>query len=114
MIGLAISAINAGCALRREPAPLRPGAWTKVLDPAGTHGVLTVGGTLEQAVYLALKLKYAARLQTLAGSEQLRPLSCGTVREQDAEACFVGRAHVEMTFDYWRRRAAARHPNALS
>jgi L-fuculose-phosphate aldolase len=76
------------------------------------HGLLTVGKTLEEGVYLAVLLEQAAQLTVLARS-------IGDIRSVRPELARA--AHdfllkdkvVSGTFDYWARCAARKHPEAL-
>lgn len=68
------------------------------------HGLLTAGESVETAVYLAVSLENAARLQLLAGA-------CGTIRvppahlSEEARKFLTARPLVDATFNYWARQA---------
>lgn len=77
------------------------------------HGILTVGATLEEAIYLAVLLERAAQLHLLARAVgQIRM----TERKLAAEAhdFLLKRPIVDSTFDYWARLLVAKYPETLS
>jgi L-fuculose-phosphate aldolase len=76
------------------------------------HGLLTVGKTLEEAVYLAVLLEQAAQLSVLARSiGEIRPVPAELA--QVAHDFLLKESIVNGTFDYWARCTARKHPEAL-
>jgi L-fuculose-phosphate aldolase len=77
------------------------------------HGLLTVGDSVEAAVYLAVSFENAARLQMLAQS-------AGTIRlppagpAADARRFLTGSSFVNATFNYWARQAIRQDAAVLS
>jgi L-fuculose-phosphate aldolase len=67
------------------------------------HGLLTAGGSIEEAVYLAVFFERAARMQ-------LRAIAAGGFREVEPRLAEAARefllqpAIVSATFAYWSRR----------
>jgi L-fuculose-phosphate aldolase len=76
------------------------------------HGILTAGDTLARAVYLAVNLESAARLQLLSASAGYKPLSIDSDLAADAKQFVTSTKFVEATFEYWCRQTAKRYPEA--
>jgi L-fuculose-phosphate aldolase len=77
------------------------------------HGLLTTGGTLEQAVYRAVLLEQAAQVQLLAQSiGAIRTLAPELARE--AHDFLLKDSVVNATFAYWARQIVRKHPETLS
>jgi L-fuculose-phosphate aldolase len=77
------------------------------------HGMLTTGKTIEEAVYLAVLLEQAARLQLLARAVgDIRTVPQHLARE--AHDYMLKQSIVNATFDSWARRVARKYPEALS
>jgi L-fuculose-phosphate aldolase len=77
------------------------------------HGLLTIGNTLEEAVYLAILLEQAAQLQVRASSiGNIRPVN--QERSREAHDFLLRDKLINSTFDYWARRVARRYPEALA
>ena len=76
------------------------------------HGIITVGKSIEEALYLAISLENAARLH-------MRARSLGEIRRvreelgPEARDFLLSKEIVHTTFDAWARMTAARHPEAL-
>jgi L-fuculose-phosphate aldolase len=77
------------------------------------HGILTAGDSLEKAVYLAVHLEHAARLQLLGAAAGYQPLPVSPDLALEARTFLTSAKLVSMTFDYWSRQARKRHPDAL-
>jgi L-fuculose-phosphate aldolase len=77
------------------------------------HGILTAGDTLEKAVYLAVSLESAARLQLLCATSGYKPLPIDPRLAADAKLFLTSNKFVDATFEYWCRQSAKRHPEAL-
>jgi L-fuculose-phosphate aldolase len=77
------------------------------------HGMLTVGETLEQAVFLAANAEFAARVQLLARAAGYVPRELDPERARDAKNFVTSPKFVSATFDYWVRRTARKYPEAL-
>jgi L-fuculose-phosphate aldolase len=77
------------------------------------HGLLTIGNTLEEAVYLAILLEQAAQLQVQASSiGNIRPVN--QERSREAHDFLLRDKLINSTFDYWARRTARRYPEAIA
>lgn len=77
------------------------------------HGILTVGETLEEAVYLAVLLERAAQLHLLArAAGQIRVP--GRELAMEAHDFLLKRPIIDSTFDYWARLVLAKYPETLS
>jgi len=76
------------------------------------HGILTAGDTLARAVYLAVNLESAARLQLLSTSAGYKPLSIDSELAADAKRFVTSAKFVDATFEYWCRQTARRYPEA--
>lgn len=78
------------------------------------HGMLTVGAGIEEATYLAVLLEQGAGVQlaAMATGRPIRAVDPALARE--ARDFLLKPAFVAATFDYWARRAARRHPDALA
>ena len=64
------------------------------------HGLLTTGESLQAAVYLAVMLERACRMQILAGgAARIRPID--PVRAREAYRFLTKKALVAATVDYW-------------
>jgi L-fuculose-phosphate aldolase len=77
------------------------------------HGLLTVGDSVESAVYLAVAFEHAARLQMLAqsvGSIRLPPADLAA----EARRFLTGSSLVNATFNYWARQAIRQDTAVLS
>jgi len=72
----------------------------------GHHGLLTVGGSVESAVYLAVSFENAARLQLLASASGKIQLPAAELAEQ-AREFLTRRSIVNATFNYWARQVIA-------
>lgn len=77
------------------------------------HGLLTVGSSLDEAVYLAGLFEHAARLHLLAAATGAQIATLPTQRAQEAHDFLLKPKMISQTVDYWLRQAARRHPNAL-
>jgi L-fuculose-phosphate aldolase len=77
------------------------------------HGILTTGGTLEKAVYLAVNLENAARLQILCASSGYKPVPVNAELALEAKSFLTSSKFVDATFEYWCRQTAKRYPEAL-
>ncbi len=77
------------------------------------HGLLTVGSSLEEAVYLAGLFEHAARLQLLAGASGAQISHISPQRAQEAHDFLLKPKMISQTVDYWLRQAARAHPDAL-
>ena len=70
------------------------------------HGLLTAGGSVEEATYLAVFFERAARMQLRAmaagGFKQVAPALA-----EEARAFLLQPSIVRATFAYWARRARA-------
>jgi L-fuculose-phosphate aldolase len=77
------------------------------------HGILTAGDTLARAVYLAVNLESAARLQLFAASAGYKPLPIDSELAADAKKFVTSAKFVEATFEYWCRQTAKRYPDTL-
>jgi len=76
------------------------------------HGLLTVGKTLEEAVYMAVLFEQAAQLTVLARSiGEIQSIDPGLARA--ARDFLLKDEIVTGTFDYWARCTARKHPEAL-
>lgn len=75
------------------------------------HGLITVGQSLEEALYLAAHLEQAARLQILASGlgAPIKPISPERARE--AHDFLLSAEMVDQTVDYWFRQTLRRHPD---
>ena len=78
------------------------------------HGMLTVGRTLEHAVYLAVNLELAARVQGLVNASQrpARPVEPDLARK--AYDMATQDMFIDPNVEYWMRLTEKRHPDALS
>jgi L-fuculose-phosphate aldolase len=77
------------------------------------HGLLTVGDSVEHAVYLAVAFENAARLQMLAqsvGSIRLPPAELAA----EAGRFLTGSSLVNATFNYWARQVIRQDAAVLS
>ncbi len=77
------------------------------------HGILTAGADLDGAVFRAVHLEHAARLQCLCRSAGYAPLAVDPELASEARRFVTAPKFIEMTFDYWCRQALRRHPDAL-
>jgi L-fuculose-phosphate aldolase len=77
------------------------------------HGILTAGDTLQKAVYLAVHLESAARLQLLSCSSGYKPLPVEAELASDAKRFLTSSKFVDATFEYWCRQSAKRYPEAV-
>jgi len=77
------------------------------------HGILTVGGTLEKALYLAVNLEYAAQLQYLCTSSGATPKPVADHLAREARGFITAPKVVEATAGYWLRLMLRRYPEAL-
>jgi L-fuculose-phosphate aldolase len=76
------------------------------------HGLLTVGRSLEEAVYLAVLFEHAAQLQVLARSVgEIRAVPDDEARQ--AHEFLLKDSIVNGTFNYWARCIARKYPDAL-
>jgi L-fuculose-phosphate aldolase len=77
------------------------------------HGLLTVGKSIEEAVYRAVLLEHAAQVQLLAQSagsiKAIQPQLARQARDFLLKDKFVA-----ATFDYWARTAGRRYPEVFS
>lgn len=78
------------------------------------HGLLTVGGSLDEAVYLAGLFEHAARLQLLACASGTPIAAIAPDRAREAHDFLLKPRMISQTVDYWLRQAARRHPDALT
>lgn len=78
------------------------------------HGLLTVGTSLDEAVYLAGLFEHAARLQLLATASGAPIAPIAPERAQEAHDFLLKPRMISQTVDYWLRQAAHRHPDALT
>jgi len=78
------------------------------------HGMLTVGASLEEAMYLAVLMEHAARVQlaALATGKPIRSLDPKLALP--AKEFLLKQSFTGATFNYWARQAARRHPQALN
>jgi L-fuculose-phosphate aldolase len=77
------------------------------------HGIMTVGQTLEEAVYRAVNLEYAAEMQLAANASGHPVREVTEALARDAQKFTTAKRFVDATFDYWCRLAARSHPDAL-
>jgi L-fuculose-phosphate aldolase len=78
------------------------------------HGILTVGDTLEKAIYLAANLEYAAELQYLCTSSGSAPKEVPARLAREARKFMVAPKVMQATVDYWLRSALKLHPDAVA
>lgn len=78
------------------------------------HGLLTVGGSLDEAIYLAGLFEHAARLQLLACGTGVPIAAIAPERAREAHDFLLKARMISQTVDYWLRQAVRRHPDALS
>lgn len=78
------------------------------------HGLLTVGESLDEAVYLAGLFEHAARLQLLARATDAPIAEIDPQRAQEAHDFLLKPKMISQTVDYWLRQAVKRHPDALN
>lgn len=78
------------------------------------HGLLTVGSSLDEAVYLAGLFEHAARLQLLACATDAQIAQLSPQRAREAHDFLLKPKMISQTVDYWLRQAARRYPDALS
>jgi L-fuculose-phosphate aldolase len=77
------------------------------------HGLLTVGKSLEEAVYLAVLFEQAAQLQ-------MRARAVGRIRliepalAKESHDFLLQREFIQATFKYWSRRVLTVHPDLLT
>jgi L-fuculose-phosphate aldolase len=77
------------------------------------HGILTVGGTLEKALYLAVNLEYAAQLQYLCTSSGTTPKPVAAHLAREAREFVTAPKVVQATVDCWLRLMLRRYPEAV-
>jgi L-fuculose-phosphate aldolase len=77
------------------------------------HGLLTIGTSLEEAVYLAVLFEQAAQLQ-------MRARAVGPIHRiepalaKESHDFLLQREFIQATFKYWSRRALAAHKDLLT
>jgi L-fuculose-phosphate aldolase len=77
------------------------------------HGLLTVGKSLEEAVYLAVLFEQAAQLQLRArAAGEIRLIAPALAKE--SHDFLLQQEFIQATFKYWSRRALNVHQDALS
>jgi L-fuculose-phosphate aldolase len=103
-----------GIPLANEEGQIISGALgTKNSILLANHGILTAGDSLAKAVYLAVNLESAARLQMLAASAGYTPLPVDSRLAADAKKFVTSAKFVEATFEYWCRQTAKQYPDAV-
>jgi len=77
------------------------------------HGIQAAGRTLGHAVYLAAHLEYAAQIQMTAPAAAIIAAPIDRDIALAARTFTTAQKFIDLTFDYWCREAAAKHPDAL-
>lgn len=78
------------------------------------HGMLTVGTSLEHAVFLAAYVELAAKMQILAQAAGHQPIPVADALAADAKTFVTSPKFVQATFDYWFRQTLRHHPDLLA
>jgi len=77
------------------------------------HGLLTVGKSLEEAVYLAVLFEQAAQLQMRArAAGEIRVIEPALAKE--SHDFLLQREFIQATFKYWSKRALNEHQDLLT
>lgn len=103
-----------GVLLQEEEAPLIGTALgDKHCVLLASHGVQIAGESLAHGLYLAAHLEYAAQIQVHSASLVGTPPVIDHEKALAAREFTMTQKFVDLTFDYWCREAAAKHPDAL-
>lgn len=76
------------------------------------HGLLTTGGSFDEALYLAVYLERACEMQMAASAVgDIKPIDPALAAK--GRAFMTSSAMIAGSVNYWLRQAARRHPDAL-
>ncbi len=103
-----------GVLLQEEEAPLIGTALgDKHSVLLASHGIQVAGTNLAHGLYLAAHLEYAAQIQVAVAALTVAPPEIDHNVALAAREFTTAQKFVDLTFDYWCREAAVKHPDAL-